>query len=80
MRLICKFKWIAREFFADQSYAKREIPLKERTAMADVYQPERPEDAKRAPIGWWAIDQEIPWLLFTKKDYAREWLARLRGK
>ena len=70
----------ATEFFADQSYDKREIRLKECSRMVDAYQPERPEYGERAPIGWWAIDQEIPWLLFVKKDDAREWLSRLGGK
>lgn len=67
----------ATEFFADQSYDRREIRLMERTQMSYAYQPERPEDADQAPIGWWAIDQEIPWLLFVNKEDASEWLARL---
>lgn len=67
----------ARGIFADQSYDKREIRLKERTNMAYAYQPERDGDGERAPVGWRAIDQENPWLLFTEKEHASAWLARM---
>ena len=67
---------LARRVFLDQSYAANQsMDFKESTAMLHAYEPVRDEDKERAPIGWWALDQKLPWLLFTKKDYARQWLA-----
>jgi len=62
-------------FFVDQSYGHCEHDLKERTDMRRAYED---EPDRWAPTGWWAIDHDTPWLLFVKKDDAREWIKRTK--
>lgn len=68
---------MASDVFLDQSYGhKHTMRLKERTMMEDHYEPS--EWSRHAPIGWWAIDQERPWLLFVKREFGQQWLECLR--
>ncbi len=64
-------------FFVDRSYANNcTMSFQERTRMHNAYEP---RDGCQAPQGWWALDQEIPWLLFVEKVHAREWVTRMKA-
>lgn len=65
----------ADRFFRDQllPWEQHEIRFMERTNLHEAYN----GPTHHTPEGWWAIDQERPWLLFMKKDHAREWIKRM---
>lgn len=68
-----------RRFFEDQSYAdNRSMSFKERTGMHGVYENDVNDAFSRQIIGWWAIDVEFPWILFTKKEHALAWMRLMR--
>lgn len=69
---------MARELFIDQSYGTRGWILKERTNMSYAYDSRSGVSGHLIPVGWWAIDQDWPWLLFVKKEHAGEWISRMK--
>jgi hypothetical protein len=63
----------AKSLIVDQ-LGPRTFMLKERTKMASSL---NGETGYSIPDGWWAIDQDPPWALFTKKEYANLWLGAM---
>jgi hypothetical protein len=69
------------ETFVDQ-LGPRKLCLKERTNMANAYglYGRLHKRSQPCPVtGWWALDSEVPWLLFMKKKSAKLWLATYGG-
>lgn len=44
------------------------------------YDPQDEYETQQSPVGWWAIDQPKPWLLFVRKDSARNWIKGMKFK
>jgi hypothetical protein len=69
----------ATEFFIDQM-EERKWNLKERTYIAPSLDEADPcHWFYKELIGWWALDTEVPFALFTTREYADTWL-RLLGE
>lgn len=59
----------AQSFFVDQ-LGERAVSLKEATGLRRTYNGEKYADKT---IGWWALDQGCPWLIFRNKADAYAW-------
>jgi hypothetical protein len=66
----------AQTFFADQ-LGERTASLKEATGLRRTYNGEKYADKT---IGWWALDQDCPWLIFRNMADAYAWNEALHGK
>lgn len=65
---------IAEAFFADQLNERCKLRLKEASNVRGAYTGDK-YDAKI--IGWWALDQDCPWLLFKDATHATAWMGAL---
>jgi len=75
---------VAQTVFGNE-ITNRSLRFKEATQIAAVYGTDPwYQDAKNPPtfrvIGWWALDTDMSFAFFTKKEYAELWLKGLASK